>query len=359
MKYLNAFNKIAGVGPKKLKLLLNHFSTFEDAWQAGLEELKKSQIGEKISETIIRERKNISPNAEWEKLKKENIRMVTFLDKTYPNLLKEIFNPPFVLYIKGGFDFNLYPAVAIVGSRKFTDYGKQVAATFAKDLVSAGITVISGMAFGIDSFAHHSALDAGGKTVAVLGNSLDDKNIYPASHLGLSKEIIRQGALVSEYPLETMAGKLTFPARNRIIAGLSLGVIVVEAQEKSGALITAQAALEYNREIFSVPGSVFSPFSAGTHNLLRSGAKIVTGIKDVLEELNLEKNFPSVSKIISHSDASPEEETVLSVLSSDPLHIDNISRLAKLQTNIISSCLAMMEIKGWIKNIGGQNYIKL
>jgi DNA processing protein len=359
MKYLNALNKISGIGPKKLQLLLNYFSDFETAWKADWEELKQSRIGEKSSEIILNERQKISPNEEWEKMQKENIKIISFLDANYPALLKEITNPPFVLYTKGEFDFNLLPAVAVVGSRKFSAYGEQVARTLARDLTQAGITVVSGMALGIDAFAHRGALDANGKTIAVLGNSLDDNHIYPENNFNLSREIIQNGILVSEYPMETKAGKLTFPARNRIIAGLSLGTIIVEAEEKSGALITAQMALEYNREVFAVPGPIFSPSSVGTHNLIRNGAKIVTGIKDILEELNLEEKNNYIPKNISYDGASSEEEKILKILSADPLHIDNISKLAKLQTAAAAAALAIMEIKGWVKNIGGQNYIKI
>lgn len=356
MKYLNALNKISGVGPQKMKILLNYFPDFETAWKADLINLKQSGIGEKLAEKIFWERKNINPDEEWEKLERENIQMITLTDPEYPAMLKEIHNPPYILYVKGQLDFNLSPAVAIVGARICTSYGAQAAQTLAKNLVQAGITVVSGMALGIDSFAHRGALDGRGKTVAVLGDSLDEKNIYPVNNLRLSKEITQNGALVSEYPIETMAGKLTFPARNRIIAGLTLGTIVVEAGEKSGALITAQMALEYNREVFAVPGSIFSERSFGTNILIKNGAKTATGIADILEELNLEKNNLK-SQPVAKNPETPEEEKIISILSGEPLHIDNIAKLAKLQTADASSTLSLMEIKGWVKNIGGQNYI--
>jgi DNA processing protein len=253
---------------------------------------------------------------------------------------------------------NQYPAVAIVGSRKFTSYGSQIAQSLAKDLANSGIIVVSGMALGIDTFAHKGALMGSGKTIAVLGNSLDDKNIYPRNNFGLSREIANNGVLISEYPIETSAGIMTFPARNRIIAGLTSGTIVVEAGEESGALITANMALEYNREVFSVPGSIFSPVSIGTNNLIKNGAKVVSGVKDVLEELNLNKNIAK-KEIYSKNPTNAEEKILLHILSADPLHIDNISKIAKLQSAVCASTLVMMEIKGWVKNIGGQNYIQL
>lgn len=356
MKYLNALNKISGLGARKMQILLNFFETGENIWSSDLENLKKSGVGEKLAEKIFLEKNNINPNEEWERLSKENIQLLTLGNPDYPKLLKEIPNPPYLLYTKGSFDFNLSPAVAIVGSRRYTAYGSQIALSLAKALASSNITVVSGMALGIDSFAHRGALENYGKTVAVLGNSLDDENIYPRNNFNLSREIISSGALISEYPIETKAGVLTFPARNRIIAGLTLGTIVIEAGEKSGSLITAGMALEYNREIFSVPGSIFSPLSFGTNNLIKNGARVVTGIKDILEELDLAKET-SAKENVPRNPTNKNEEILLKILSTDPLHIDNIAKLAKLQTAMCSGTLSMMEIKGWVKNIGGQNYI--
>lgn len=357
MKYLNALNKISGIGSQKMKLLSNFFSTPKDIWEADFSKLKESKIGEKAAQKICDERKNIDPDAEWEALKKENIQMITISDLEYPQILKEIHNPPFILYKKGTLDLNSLPMISVVGSRKYSSYGSQVAYSLSKDLSNAGVLIVSGMALGIDTFAHKGALDANGKTIAVLGNSLENEKIYPRNNFNLSKQIEENGAIISEYPLGTEAGPMTFPARNRIIAGLSLGTIVVEASEKSGSLITARMSLEYNREVFSVPGSIFSSVSSGTNNLIKEGAKVVTGAKDVLEELNLNKNKEIEKKSISKNPDSEEERKILSILSSDPLHIDNISKIAKLQPASCASTLIMMEMKGWIKNIGGQNYI--
>lgn len=357
MKYLNALNKINGVGSQKVRTLLSFFGTAEKAWRAGLADLKASGMGEVISERIFAERNNIDPDAEWKRMEKENVKMITFDMPEYPRLLKEIANPPYTIYMKGEIDLNGAPMIAIVGSRKFTAYGSQAATTFARDLAAAGITVVSGMALGIDAIAHQGALSAGGKTVAVLGGSLDDKNIYPRNNFNLSREIIENGALISDYPIETPAGlQGNFPARNRIIAGLSLGTLIIEAGEKSGTLITANLALESNREVFAIPGSIFSSQSAGTNALIKKGAKLITSVKDVLEELNLGEDNKNVS-IISRIPETKEEEILLKILSADPLHIDNISKLSKLETATVASALSIMEIKGWIKNIGGQNYI--
>jgi DNA processing protein len=358
MKYLNALNKISGIGAKRMQTLLDFFGSSENAWNANLEDLKMSGIGEKMAEGIILGRSSINPDEEWKKLSRENIKIIPITSPDYPNQLKESARPPYLLYIRGDYDFNSAPMIAIVGARKCTAYGAQVAQTFARDLARAGITVVSGMALGIDSHAHRGALNARGKTIAVLGNSLDDENIYPRNNVNLAHEILENGVLVSEYAIPTSAGALTFPARNRIIAGMCLGTIIVEAEEKSGALITAQMALDDNREVFAVPGPIFSPSSRGTNNLIKSGAKLVSSVADILEELNLslesEKN-----KIIPKIPENHTEEIILKNLSSEPVHIDNLSKAVKLQTADVASTLILMEMKGWVKNIGGQNYIIL
>jgi DNA processing protein len=356
LSYLNALNIINGVGPQKMRKLMAFFSSPQEAWTANLQSLIQSGIGEALAGKVIAKRAGINPEQEWLKMEKENIQMIIETDQHYPQLLKEIPTAPYILYMKGEMDLNA-PMVSIVGSRKHSDYGSRVAYAFAKDLAKAGITVISGMAYGIDSIAHRGALDAGGKTIAVLGDSLDDKNIYPASNLNLSREISANGCLLSDYPIETPAGiPGNFPARNRIVAGLSMGTLIVEAGEKSGTLITANLALEFNRDVFAVPGPIFSPQSLGTNDLIKKGAKAVTSIRDILEELQLEEKAEK-SIAPAKIPENKEEEIILHILSSDPLHIDNISKVSKLGTATVASTLAMMEIKGWVRNIGGQNYI--
>jgi DNA processing protein len=358
MQYLNALNKINGVGPQRMKMLLGFFGEAENAWKANREEIEQSGIGPAITEKIIAERPMINPGEEWEKLTRENIQLLTPDNPDFPKLLKEIPSAPFVLYKKGHLDLNAAPLLSVVGSRKFTAYGHQATASLVKDLVQAGLTIVSGLALGIDGIAHRSALENGGKTIAVLGNSLDEKNIYPRANINLAREISESGAMLSDYPVETPAGEFTFPARNRLIAGMSLGTLIIEAGEKSGSLITANLALEFNREVFSVPGSIFSAQSIGTNQLLKKGAKLVMGVKDILEELNLEEKN-GIKNIPAKIPSNKEEAILLKVLSNEPLHIDNLSRISKLGTASISATLSMMEIKGWIKDIGGQNYILL
>ncbi len=358
MKYLNALNKIEGVGAQKLKLLMDYFENSENIWQADFAEIIKAGISEKIALTIITERQKINPDYEWELLQKENIQIISFADSKFPASLKEIPSAPYLLYIKGNIDCFNSPMLAMVGSRKYTVYGKQIAESIAYDLAMAGITIVSGMALGIDTFSHLGTLNANGKTIAVLGSGLDDKNIGPRQNFNLSRQIIENGALLSDYPYGTTATNFTFPARNRLMAGLTLGTIVVEAEEKSGTLITANLAVDFNREVFAVPGSIFSPASQGTNQLIKKGAKMITGVQDILEELNLEKikREKVIKELIPDS---PEEELIIKILSPEATHIDRIIKATKLNTSIASSTLAILEIKGFIKDIGGQNYVKL
>lgn len=289
MKHLNALNRIEGIGAQKMRLLVGFFGSAEAAWKADFPDLEKSGIGKAAAAKVIEQRKNIDPDAEWEKMQKENIRLIDWESSDYPILLREISNPPYLLYARGNLDLNSAPIISIVGSRKYTQYGKQVAENFSRELARAGIIVASGMAIGIDSFAHRGALNAGGKTVAVLADSLDNEHLHPRINFNMSQEILENGLLLSEYAVPTESLPVLFPARNRIVAGLSMGTLIIEAGEKSGSLITATLALEFNREIFAVPGPIFSPQSFGTNDLIKKGAKVVTSIRDILEELNLGK----------------------------------------------------------------------
>ncbi|MFA5961993.1 MAG: DNA-processing protein DprA [Parcubacteria group bacterium] len=360
MKYLHALNKIEGVGTQRLKLLLAEFGTAQNAWQASLSDLQKALGGDILPERIFFEKQRIDPDAEWEQVEKSNIQVIDFLSPSYPKLLKEIHSPPYLIYTRGNLVFDSTPAIAIVGSRKFSNYGEQLASTFARDLAKAGFVIVSGLALGIDAISHRSTLEARGKTIAVLGGGIDNETIYPRANYNLAQEIISSGGIVmSDYLPGTPATAATFPARNRIIAGLALGTLVVEAGEKSGTLITAKMALESNREVFSIPGSIFSPTSIGTNNLIKSGAKMVTCVQDILEEFDLSQSLTETKQATLKLPENKEEEILLTILSDVPLHIDNIAKQSKLSVSAISATLMMMEIKGWVKNLGGQNYILL
>jgi DNA processing protein len=285
----------------------------------------------------------------------ENIRKIALKDEEYPGLLKEVSGPPKELYIKGKILPQDKVAVAIVGTRKYTNYGKQVAFDIGGKLARLGITIVSGLARGIDTFAHQAALEVNGRTIAVLGSGLDKASFFPPPNYCLGEKISQQGAVISEYPPGVHGTKFTFPERNRIISGLSLGVIVIEAPEKSGALITAALALDQNREVFAVPGPIYEKNSIGTNRLIKMGAKLVTDVEDILEELNLSHLLTTPKKKIKPD--NKEEEIILSILSLQPTHIDEIIKISKLPTGIVNSTLMILELKRTIRNLGKGNYI--
>ncbi len=278
-----------------------------------------------------------------------DIKTVSIEDKNYPKLLKKIKDPPKVLYFRG----EILPkenCFAIVGTRKYSPYGKQVALEIAGDLAEASLTIISGLAPGIDTFVHQAVIEREKRTVAVLGTGLDEKSIYPKSNLKLAKTILETGGcLISEYPPGTSGAKFTFPQRNRIISGLSLGVLVVEAPEKSGALITADFAFSQKRKVFAIPGSIYAKNSKGCHYLIKRGAKLVENANDILKELNL--SLKTVGGAIKGK--TLEENLVLGALKEECLYIDKIIEKTKLSASTVTSTLAILEIAGKVKNLGG------
>lgn len=282
----------------------------------------------------------------------EEIIKISFEDKNYPNFLKKIIKPPKELYLKGKILSN-EPCFAIVGTRRFSSYGKQVTLEMAGDLAESGLTIVSGLAPGIDTFAHSSVLEREKRTIAVLGTGLDEKSIYPQSNLKLAKKIIEKGgALLSEYPPGTRGARFTFPQRNRIISGLSLGVLVVEAKEKSGSLITANYAFSQKRKVFAVPGPIYSSNSRGCHYLIKKGAKLVETAQDILQELNL-SGKKNKEKLRGENE---EENIILKTLLEGSLYIDEIIEKTKLQTSIANKTLTILEIKNKIRNLGGNIY---
>ena len=286
----------------------------------------------------------------------ENIRKIALPDKDYPAILKEIHNPPKELYIKGEIISQDKVAVAVVGTRNCSQYGKQATFDIVGKLAKLGITIVSGLAKGIDTYAHKAALENNGRTIAVLGTSMDKKSFYPSSNYGLSEKIAKNGAVITEYPPGTRGTQFTFPERNRIVSGLSLGVVVVEAPEQSGALITAALALEQNREVFAIPGSIYNENSKGTNQLIKIGAKLVIDVEDILEELNL-THLIKTEKRKKYKPESKEEEIILSLLSAQLTHIDEIIKKSKLPASTINSILMILELKGIIRNLGKNNFI--
>ena len=360
--YFHCFNLIEGFTSSCFKKISNYFPSIETAWKADIYEFKKAKLSDSLIEKIKNKRKEINPELELEKLKKQKIDIVTISDKNYPELLKQIYDPPFILYIKGTLKKQEL-CLAVVGTRKLTFYGKQMAPLISYDLAKSGFTIVSGMARGIDTLAHKSALKAKARTIAVLGSGIDGKSIYPPENRKLAEEIAENGAVISEYPPGTSALAYHFPQRNRIISGLSYGVLVIEAPSKSGALITAKTALDQNREVFAIPGSILWENSQGPNYLIKKGAKLVQDINDILEEFALKSDpvFKNIKyKIPNKEEIKPEsreEELILKYID-NPIHIDKLARKTKLSINVLSSSLSLMEIKGKIKNLGGGYYVK-
>ena len=284
----------------------------------------------------------------------DEIKTINIQDKNYPKLLKEIKDPPEILYVRGEIlpDDSFF---AVVGTRMASSYGKQVALEIAGDLAEAGLTIVSGMAPGIDTFCHQAALERKKRTIAVLGTGVDEKSIYPQSNLKLAEKILKTGgALISEYPPGTPGSKFTFPQRNRIISGLSLGVLVVEAKQKSGALITAHHAFSQNRKVFAVPGPIHSSNSKGPHYLIKKGAKLAENANDILRELNLP--FPRFHLGKEIKGENEGENLILGVLKEGALDVDKIIEKTNLPASKVASTLAILEIKGKVRNLGGNIY---
>lgn len=356
--YLYSLHTIPALGPRGIERLLDAFPSPRTMWEANGDELERAGIKrEKIPEILFAKR-NINIERGRELLEKEGIRVISIKDAEYPALLKTISSPPPLLYIKGKMPESHGLTLAVVGTRMCSAYGREVTEPLVRDLVLSGFTIISGMAKGIDTIAHHTALEHGGKTIAVLGSGIDEKTLYPSQNRHLAKRIASEGsAVLSEFVPGTMPLPEYFPQRNRIIAGLAKGVLVVEAPEKSGALITARFAIDEGREVFAVPGHIFSKNSAGTHRLIQMGAKLVRGSEDILEELHVEGHAISSSASLS-SLASPDEKQLMTVFENQeaPIHIDTLAELSGLNINTVSSTLTLMEIDGRIKNLGSGMY---
>jgi DNA processing protein len=351
--YWIAFHRIPGIGPARFARLLEHFGSLRAAWAAGADELTRCGLDTKCVESIVMARRSISPEAEHERVWQLGVSVLTWESPEYPTLLREIPASPPVLYVKG----SLMPedgwAVAVVGTRRASAYGREVAERLSGALAAGGVTVVSGLARGIDTHAHRAALAAGGRTIAVLGSGIDV--VYPAENAALAAEIVEHGALLSELPLGSQPAAENFPLRNRIISGLSLGTVLVEAPLDSGARITCSYALEQNREVFAVPGNIFSRNAALPHRLIQEGAKLVTCAEDILAELNLSM-APQQQEVARAVPATLEEAAILNALAGEPQHVDEIGRACGLPAATVSALLTMMELKGLVKHLGGMIY---
>lgn len=360
--YFHLLNTLPGCGGKTIRAAVAHFGSAEAAWKASENEWLAHRFESRFNPTgLDAKRQTIHIEEEQTKLVAAGIEVLPFTDPNFPTLLHEIPNPPALLYVRGNWrDWNTVPLVAIVGSRDYSPYGRQVAEELSRELARAGVVIVSGLAFGIDSIAHEGALAAEMPTIAILGGGIDDGSIAPQSHFRLAQSVLGNGALMSEYAPGIAPGAGTFPARNRIIAGMTLGTIVVEAKEESGSLITARLALDFNREVFAVPGSIFSGLSVGTNTLIKQGAKLVTGVQDILNELQLE-TLPSSSEAMATVaiELTEDEQKIVTCLSSDGLHIDKVIEATRLETTRAASLMTRLEMRGLIKNIGNMQYIRI
>jgi DNA processing protein len=352
--YWVGINMVKGIGAVRFKALLDAFGSAEAAWNATPQALQDAGLSVKIVETFQRVRKGVSLEQVAGRIQSLGVQVLTWDDETYPRHLKEIDQPPPVLYVRGSLKAEDEWAVAMVGTRKVTAYGRQVAAEVATALAHNGVTIVSGLARGVDSIAHQAALNAGGRTLAVLGNGVD--LVYPPENRKLADQIMQQGALVSDYALGTQPDGQNFPPRNRIISGLALAVIIVEAGDTSGALITASFAAEQGRDVFAVPGNINAPQSRGTNRLIRDGAQPLLGPQDVLEALNLTMvTEHQTARVTLPSD--PVEARLYKLLSQQPKHVDEIRTEASLPIETVSATLAMMELKGMVRQVGGMHYV--
>jgi DNA processing protein len=354
IKYWVGFSLIPGIGRVKSSQLEGYFANLEAAWKATPADLKQSGLDSNSIRAISAWQPKIDLESEIEKLDRYGVKAITYHDADYPARLKEIYDYPPLLYVRGSLLSEDDWCLAIVGTRRATVYGRQVTEEIVTDLAQNNITIVSGLARGIDSVAHHSALAAGGRSLAVFACGLDI--VYPGENDNLARQIMQRGALISEYPLGTKPKAENFPRRNRIMSGLSLGVLVVEADLASGAMITAHLAAEQNREVFAIPGSILSPASRGTNHLIQEGAKLVRDHRDILEELNL----TAVARQLEMKEVIPASDTeslLLKQLSAEPTHIDEICRSSGLVASTVSSTLAIMELKGLVKQMGTMNYV--
>ena len=359
--YWLVLNMVPGIGRKMYHRLINHFHSPQNVFQASHNQLMRVEgIGENLAKAITSFEVDKAIKQEKKLISLNRVSILTFQDDAYPENLKKIYDPPPVLYLKGSLEKSDNIAVAIVGTRNPSRYGKLVTEKITSELAVRGITIISGMASGIDSLAHRSAISAKGKTIAVLGCGVNIT--YPAENAFLKEKIQENGAVISEFPMSSKPERTNFPMRNRIISGLSLGTIVIEAMEKSGALITSDFALEQGKDVFAVPGNINSLKSKGTNRLIKMGAKLVENAEDIIEE------FPYEIKMLLQSgnkqkaktvvpDMSDDEKKIYSLISEEEIHIDALIQKSCLSSQKVSALLIQLELKDMIKQQSGKMFV--
>lgn len=352
-----SLNFIPGLGNAGICQLLARFGSPEAIFSAKSQQLREvvdEGIAQKISNGIDAEL--IKPTLDW--LHKDDTHIVTLADETYPQHLLQITNPPALLYAIGDLHWLNHPSIAIVGSRNSTPQGEKNAEDFSTSLCSNGLCVVSGMALGIDAAAHRGAIKANGATIAVVGTGLDI--VYPARHRDLAHKIAERGLILSEFPLGTPSKAQNFPRRNRIISGLSLGCLVVEANVDSGSLITARMAAEQGREVYAIPGSIHSPVAKGCHQLIKHGAKLVENTEDIIEELkNLLPSISPLGLMADNDGNSPEPNTLLACMGFDAIDFESILIASGLTAEALSSMLMIMELEGKVVTLSGGKYQRL
>lgn len=346
-RYFLALNRISQIGPRTVMKLLERWPKLQNMFESSFGQLQEAGLPAKLAQAISQFDLAII-DSDWRWEEQENHHLLTWEDKRYPPLLKEIHDPPIVLYVKGDLSCLKQPALAMVGSRKPSVTGSETARRFAYELALKQLTIVSGLALGIDAQAHQGCLDAGGKTVAVMGTGID--RIYPRQHAKLAEKICHNGLIITEFPLKSAASAGHFPRRNRIISGLSLSTLVVEAAIHSGSLITARLALEQNRDVLAIPGSILNPQARGCHYLVQQGAKLVTSSQDVLEELGMEKQQvkPPQTVILARDD-----ENLVKFIGFEITTIDQIVERSGLNVEEVACGLATLELQGIVKAVSG------
>lgn len=355
-RYWVGFNLVKGIGAVRLRALLDHFGDAALAWEATPGALREAGLGASLVERLVSLRADLDLNVVWDSIQRKGIQVITWRDDSYPLRLKELENPPPVLYVRGTLQAEDAWAVAVVGTRRASAYGRRVAEEVAGELGHHGVTVVSGLARGVDTLAHRAALQTGGRTLAVLGSGVD--HIYPPENRRLAEAVVANGALLSDYAPGTAPEASNFPPRNRIIAGLARAVVVIEAGARSGALITANFAADQGKDVLAVPGNIYSPVSRGCNRLIAQGAHPLLSPQNVLEVLEL-------TRVTEHRTArralpgDAQEEKIYQLLSHEPAHIDEISVQAGLPVEEVSASLTMMELKGLVGKVGGMRYVRL
>jgi DNA processing protein len=356
LRYWVGFNLVYGIGPVRIYRLREVFGDLERAWHASTAELRAVGLDNRTIESFLDVRAGIDLDLELRRIEQKGFTVVCAEDSEYPRRLKEVQHAPALLYCWGKLDDRDQWAVGIVGTRNPSSYGRAVTEEVSSTLARQGLTIISGLARGVDGIAHRAAIEAGGRTIAVLGSGLG--HIYPAEHSKLAGAIAMQGVVLTEYGLDTPPEGRNFPPRNRIISGMSLGVIVIEAGSTSGALITADFAADQGRDVFSVPGDITRRQSSGTNQLIKQGAHPLTGAEEVFEVLNLAMVEKEVQLSLDMPE-NPTERKLLDALGRHPLHVEDIQTKCQLTTSEISAGLAMLEIKGRVKQVGGMHFVRV